>query len=313
ARLANANPRGLIHHRDELTGWVGSMDRYGGNGSDRSFWLEAYGGRRRVVDRIKDGGKAVVVPSLSMAILGGVQPDRLATIMLAGDDDGLAARFIYAFPNARRPTRPTCTPDDDAALQAFRRLWTLPMDQPDGVPVPRILPFSETAAAALQTWREQIADMEKTSTGLFVSWLGKLPGMAVRIATILTFIWWSVGLDEREPQEIGSQAVTAALAILEAWAIPMSRRAMGEAALPEADRDAAALARWTVTNVEPGAEVNASHLRTHHAPIGRTADRYDAAFAILEDAGWVRRKPRSGGSGRQPKVYETNPKAWKQP
>jgi len=43
-RLLADNPRGLLHVRDELAGWLGSFDRYGGNGADRSFYLECWNG-----------------------------------------------------------------------------------------------------------------------------------------------------------------------------------------------------------------------------------------------------------------------------
>jgi hypothetical protein len=38
------NPRGLLQTRDELAGWLGSMDRYGGNGAHRAFYLECWNG-----------------------------------------------------------------------------------------------------------------------------------------------------------------------------------------------------------------------------------------------------------------------------
>ena len=45
AHLLSENPGGLVCIRDELAGWRGSFDKYGGAGSDSAFWLEAYGGR----------------------------------------------------------------------------------------------------------------------------------------------------------------------------------------------------------------------------------------------------------------------------
>ena len=36
-RLLADNPRGLLHVRDELAGWLGSFDRYGGSGADRQL------------------------------------------------------------------------------------------------------------------------------------------------------------------------------------------------------------------------------------------------------------------------------------
>jgi hypothetical protein len=42
--LLSEQPRGLLYVRDELTGWFGNHDRYGGNGGDRAFFLEAWNG-----------------------------------------------------------------------------------------------------------------------------------------------------------------------------------------------------------------------------------------------------------------------------
>ena len=82
--LAQQEPKGLLLVRDELAGWVGGLDKYGGDGAERAFWIEAYGGRFKVVDRVKFDGKELVVPHLIIAILGGIQPDRLASMIMSG-------------------------------------------------------------------------------------------------------------------------------------------------------------------------------------------------------------------------------------
>ena len=53
AALAAALPRGLLLERDELSGWLGGFNRYGGGGSDRAFGIEMYGGRSYRVDRVR--------------------------------------------------------------------------------------------------------------------------------------------------------------------------------------------------------------------------------------------------------------------
>jgi hypothetical protein len=37
-KLLAEQPRGLLYYRDELTGWLGNHDRYGGHGGDRAFF-----------------------------------------------------------------------------------------------------------------------------------------------------------------------------------------------------------------------------------------------------------------------------------
>ena len=45
-------PRGTLQMRDELAGWLEGMARYSGGGSDRPFWLEAFGGRGFTVEGV---------------------------------------------------------------------------------------------------------------------------------------------------------------------------------------------------------------------------------------------------------------------
>ena len=71
ARLVLENPKGLMLFRDELAGWIGALDKYGGAGGDRAFYLESYGGRSYAVDRMKDP-EPIVVLSLSVGVMGGI-------------------------------------------------------------------------------------------------------------------------------------------------------------------------------------------------------------------------------------------------
>jgi hypothetical protein len=311
ARLAAANERGFLLMRDELGGWLGGLDRYGGNGSDRSFFIEAYGGRAYVVDRVKDA-EAVRVPFLSVAVMGGVQPDRLVSLLFQGDDDGLAARLLFVWPEPCRPTRPRRAADDEAALGALRWLLAVLQDDHDGRKVPRVVPFEPAAADTLQAWREQVADLEAEAAGLFLSWIGKLPGLAVRLALVFEFLWWAGqrSLSAPEPDTIGVRAVAAALAFLQKYAVPMARRTFGDAAAPLPDRDAAALAKWLVAQPELPTIVNARGLRRKPAISGcRAPERYDQALTELVEAGWLRPAPSRAADrgGRRSKDFEVNP------
>lgn len=86
---------GLIVAADELSGWFGALDKYGGSkgaSADRAFWLQAFNGGSYPVNRIGRG--SFMLPNLSASILGGIQPDAIRRI--AGDavDDGLLQRFL---------------------------------------------------------------------------------------------------------------------------------------------------------------------------------------------------------------------------
>lgn len=103
-RMLAEAPRGLLHVRDELTGWLGSFDRYGGNGADRAFFLECWNGGAYVCDRVRYHGEPIRIEHAALSILGGMVPDRLHK-MLAGADDGLAERLIYIWPTRCRSSR----------------------------------------------------------------------------------------------------------------------------------------------------------------------------------------------------------------
>ncbi len=150
--LSAANPRGLLLHRDELSGWIAGMDRYGkggGGGAERAFWLQAYEGGRWASDRVEDRDAPVDVPRLTWAVLGGIQPDRLASMLLSGDDDGLSARFLYCLPAP--PAGVSAPPGREgppfALEDMLRRLRGMPVRE-DGDPVE--LRLTPEAVEALQ-------------------------------------------------------------------------------------------------------------------------------------------------------------------
>ena len=307
ARLAEANPRGLMLQRDELAGWIASMDRYSaGSGGDRPFWLQAYGGRPWAPDRVKDE-EPLFVSHLLWSILGTIQPDRVSSLMMAGDDDGLTARFVYCWPEALPPRRPERHADAEGAFYRLSRLRALPwLESPE----PKVLPFTEPGAVALHEWRLEVATMEESAAGLMLSWLGKLPGMAVRLALILELLAWSETPEGTpEPEAVSERSIVAAVTFLTDFAIPMARRTFGAAALPQVERDARRLARWLARQSLLPETINAKELRRMaQGPAIPDAERMEAALRELEAADWVKAAPsRAAGHGRQRKDWMVNP------
>jgi hypothetical protein len=90
--LLNQNPNGLLLFRDELTGWLRTLDREG-HENDRAFYLESWNGSGSYTyDRIGRG--TLSVESACISILGGIQPgplnDYLASTLMGGAGaDGL--------------------------------------------------------------------------------------------------------------------------------------------------------------------------------------------------------------------------------
>lgn len=118
------HPRGILIHRDELMGWLTSLDRYGREG-DRAFYLEAWNGTGSfTVDRIGRG--TLHIPALCLSLLGGIQPGPLSNYVFQSvsggfGDDGLLQRFqLTVWPDAP-PTWKNVDrwPDTKAKTQAY--------------------------------------------------------------------------------------------------------------------------------------------------------------------------------------------------
>jgi hypothetical protein len=94
--LCQENPRGLLVLRDELAGWLRTLERPGREG-DREFYLEGWNGTGSYTfDRIGRG--TVHIKALTLSILGGIQPGKLEHYLQealkgGGGADGLLQRF----------------------------------------------------------------------------------------------------------------------------------------------------------------------------------------------------------------------------
>jgi hypothetical protein len=299
APMMAANPRGLLLFRDELAGWLGEMDRYNnGAGADRAFWLEAYGGRRFTVDTVKDGDNAPMIDHLSIGMIGALTVDKGRAAIAKQDNDGLGARFLYVWPDPRKPSIPKGEPPDAMLRDALLKIAALPWEPPE----PVLLHFTQPAQAILQARREMVAGADES--GLLGAWIGKMPGHVVRLAVIFSHLQWLADGGD-PPKEIDDMAAGRADGLLGEYFLPMAARFFGQDALPQSARDARLLARVIV---EERRERLNSRLQARSAPI-RDLDRVKAALLDLEAAGWVRRDPNrlGDGPGRQRDDWEVRP------
>jgi hypothetical protein len=93
---------GIVVDRDELSGWVGALDRYAnGKGSDKQFYLSLYSNTEIKVDR--KSSPTIYCPSPVASIVGGIQPDLVTTLHSPdGKRDGFVERIL--------PIVPDCAP-----------------------------------------------------------------------------------------------------------------------------------------------------------------------------------------------------------
>jgi Protein of unknown function (DUF3987) len=256
--LLARQPRGLLYMRDELTGWFGNHDRYGGNGGDRAFFLEAWNGGTYTIDRVKHRGQPVRISRAALGILGGMQPDRLREA-LAGADDGLAARFAYVWPDPPPISKLASEPDEtmrdrrNQLIEAARRLHGLQMCvDAAGEPAPGLLRLDRSGLALFDELRQEAMRRARSSRGLAGGWHGKTPGRALRLALVFELLAWSVG-NGPEPRAISADAVARAGGYIDYLAAMFDRTTAG-LAISRDEADAAAVARHILSTRPPAAK-----------------------------------------------------------
>lgn len=197
--LLNENPRGLLMVRDELTGWLASLDREG-HECDRSFWLECWNGTGSfVVDRIGRG--TVRIEACAVSVLGGIQPGKLAEYVRGAvkggmGDDGLMQRFQLAvYPDLPASWRyRDAAPNAACEMRAHETFQRLRATTPESVGAMRgdgfDLPWLPLADDARELWIEwQSAMMPRLRAGgepaHMESHLAKFPALACRLALVL--------------------------------------------------------------------------------------------------------------------------------
>jgi hypothetical protein len=304
ATIAADQPRGLLLVRDEISAFLGNMSRYANGGSDRGFWLEAYGGRRYRVDRLSR--PSIVVDRLTIAIMGGIQPDKLSSLLLDAEDDGLLARFLPFWPLPAPLQRPTRAPDIEFAEAAFARLYSLAMTvtEPGLPPRPWVIRFDPEASQRLDAFRQWARDRETEESGMMVSFIGKTPGFFVRIALIMAFLDWAGESGRPAPSKINDTHAARAQVLIVEYLLPMARRAYAEAAVPREVRSAQLLARLII---DDGLEsFSQREVARREKPGLRTAAEIEVAVDVLVQAGWITvPKKQSGPRGGRPKQEYT--------
>lgn len=304
AVIMAGQPRGTLMARDELAGWLGNMSRYSG-GSDRPFWLEAYGGRAFSVERM--GRDPVYIDCLTIGVLGGIQPDRLRSLLMKTDDDGLLARLLPVWPNPAPVKRPDCLHDEAFIENAFKRLLTLkmPTDE-EGHQRPWFIPFTEDARDLLDGFRQFVREKEAGSEGLLLSFIGKMPGMAVRLSLVLGMMEWASG-EADEPSMITVHHFGRAAHLVSEYLLPMARRSYADRAGNAAQRSARALAalireaRWEQFTARDVRRKQRSHLQG--------METINPALRVLENADLVKliEVPPGPKGGAPKRLYSVNP------
>jgi hypothetical protein len=312
--LLNQNPNGVLHFRDELTGFLRTLDRDGHEG-DRAFYLQAWNGDAGFTyDRISRGTLRIEAACVSM--LGGIQPGPLADYLVAAmrggaGDDGLVQRFqLLVYPDVSSSwVNVDRWPDGNAKNRAFTVFERLA----DGGAVggatdadadgTRYLRFSPEAQELADTWR---ADLEQRlrnneDAPVLVGHLAKYRKLMPALSLI--FHLADAAWDDKPAGPVSADAAELATrwcTLLEAHA-----RRIYQAVTERSKTTARLLAnRLQAGALSPGFTVREV---CRHDWSGLT-DREDVerALELLEDLNWLRGY--AVATGGRPKVqYEINP------
>jgi putative DNA primase/helicase len=291
------NPRGILVHRDELSGWLRNLDKQGREG-DRSFYLEAWNGTGSFnVDRIGRG--SLHVPALCLSILGGIQPGPLSTYVYqatSGEkgDDGLLQRFqLLVWPDPPTSWRNVDRwPDTEAknrAYQVFRRLDALnPEDfgvggeDEESIPAVR---FTDEAQEVFDRWRDELEVKLRTGElpSALESHLAKYRSLMPSLALVFQLIEYVDGTGEGGA--VGLRSALQAAAWCE-YLETHATRLYSSAENPAVEGARALLDHIRKGDVSDG-DSTRSIYRRHWAKLS-TPEEVNSACAVLEEFGWLR-------------------------
>jgi hypothetical protein len=303
--------RGLLYMRNELSGWLGNHDRYGGKGGDRAFYLECWDGGSYVVDRVKNHDKPRRIERATLSILGGLQPDKLKEA-LSGPDDGLAARLSYIWPNPVSIKSLTSEPDHEAQYRremlivAMRRLHGLEMSADlDGQPAPKSVPLDREALALFDQMRMESMERARSTRGLAAGWHGKT-GRALRLALTFQMLGWTTTGVSAEPGVIEADTMVRAGLYLDYLGAMFDRVTAG-LAVGQAEADAAIIARHILAEGLTTLNERALYRQSGWAWL-RASERRAEALEVLVKARWLRPPAARPGQGRPAGDWEVSPK-----
>lgn len=309
------NPHGLLVLRDELTGFLRTLDKPGREG-DREFYLEAWNGNGEFTyDRIGRG--TLHIPAVTISLLGSIQPGKLTAYVegaLTGGagDDGLLQRLqllvwpdeIGAWTNVDRwPDRAAraAAADIYAVLDGFDPLAVGVEAVDDHIPALRFAPAAQDLFDAWRAELEQrLRGADLLATPAFESHLAKYRSLMPSLALLFHLV-------TIVPAGEGGPVSLAAARLAAEWCDFLELHAWKVYAV-ELHGDAQAAhhlaAKLRAGQVQDGMPLREIH-RAEWSGL-RTPDRVDAAIASLQAIGWCVVEPLETG-GRPSAVLRLNP------
>jgi putative DNA primase/helicase len=315
--LLNQNRNGLLLFRDELAGFLRTMEREG-HENDRAFYCEAWNGSGSYTyDRIGRG--TLHIEAACMSLLGGIQPGPLAAYLREafgdGGDDGLIQRFqLLVYPDVALEWRNVDRwPDTDARrrvvelFQALDRLAPGDLSAHDGA-TPEERPFlrlTPEAQEGFDAWRAAHERLVRRGDEhpVVVSHLAKYRSLVPSLALLDHVV-------EAVDRGTGGPIALPAIERAVAWAayLEAHARRVYESVTAGPRVAARALASKLRTGKLTGPFTAREILRAQWAGLtGR--EEITGALGLLESLHWLRPEhvPATGRGGRPTTHYHVNP------
>jgi hypothetical protein len=313
AALLQVKPRGMMLIRDELAVLFANMGRYS-RGSDRPFWLEAWNGKRHVVERVSGSS---VVEQLLVGVVGSFQPDKLARAF-AGDEDGMYSRFLYAWPltpDYRPLTNEACEVEPELQ-NALTALIHLPDEDVDGGFLPQSIGLSDEAIAEFEAFRQWVDKTKRGLDGYDRQWFVKGETMVLRLTGTLAYMAWAMALaapsssgidaltDSLEPKTVDTTFMTAAIHLWREYFWPHARAALRQIGLNDRHKDERRVLRWVKEQGRP--DFSREEIRRDALGQKLDAEQTEELLNRLAKAGWTAKSTTKTG-GRPLHRWEMNP------
>ncbi len=311
AGLLKHAPRGLLLARDELVGWLKGFNAYkGGKGSDDAAWLELHRAGTLLVDRKSGCPKTIHIPTASVSVCGGIQPDILRLALGREHfENGLAARLLLAMP-PREPKRWTETDIDIEVAEeleaVFEDLLALKMDGLECSELkPLDLPLSPAGQEAwIEFYNEHAAEQVEIGGGDLAAAWSKLEGYAARLALIIHCVRVVARSPGLESADCIDASCVRAGATIARWFGVEARRIYAVMNEAEEERDQRRLVE--LVRVKGGRMTTRQLMQASRSYRG-SADDAKLALQELADVGWGKwQQLAPEGGGRPSSVLVLN-------
>lgn len=251
---------------------------------------------------LKGMASARHLENLEVSMLGTIEPDAV-TLQMQRGGDGLAARFLYAWPRALPycPLAERMHPASDDVLPSLRRLLQL------GLRARHLLFLDPSATAVFDAFLARLHGEVRRAEGLEAAWLGKGRGTVACLAGLLALMTWSITDEAEPPGDIPREAVNRAVSLWSDYYRPHALAFLQSTMPTDIECRARRVVHWL--RADGGSSVSRRDVRRTALAQTVNAKETDRVLARLVEAGVLRPVGNEGPAqrGRPALRWQVNP------